>query len=140
MAASDTAAGQENLELAADNIDSQFMFLSELPTTENVWSVSTSSTLPGLEADSHQFVACEYFVDQSLASSALPASPLREIAFVDTQLADYQQIVDDLLANQDETRQIEVVLLDASGDGVAQISHALRDHEGLSVSICLRMV
>ncbi|MDH3527754.1 MAG: DUF4347 domain-containing protein, partial [Gammaproteobacteria bacterium] len=49
----------------------------------------------------------------------------REIIFVDTDTPDYQVLVDDLLANQDETRHFEVVLLNNQRDGVTQVTEAL---------------
>jgi len=58
------------------------------------------------------------------------AQTRHEIAFVDTQVADYQQIVDDLTRQNTVERQIEVVLLDASRDGIEQIGETLQNrHE-----------
>jgi len=55
----------------------------------------------------------------------------RELVFVDTDTPDYQQLLDDLLANQDETRQFEVILLDNESDGISQITEALGNANGL---------
>ena len=41
-----------------------------------------------------------------------------DLVFVDTGAADYQRLVDDLLANSDSTRELEVYLLDANRDGI----------------------
>ena len=50
----------------------------------------------------------------------------QEIVFVDTQVAGYQALVDDIASRNDGTRQLEVVLLDPKLDGVSQITQALR--------------
>ncbi|MGD9126238.1 MAG: DUF4347 domain-containing protein, partial [Planctomycetia bacterium] len=64
--------------------------------------------------------------------STLPQETTRhEIVFVDTGSPDYQQLVDSLLANNDETREIEVVLLDAQQDGISQITEILSRYENL---------
>ncbi|MCA9061772.1 MAG: DUF4347 domain-containing protein, partial [Planctomycetaceae bacterium] len=48
--------------------------------------------------------------------------PRHEIAFVDTQIADYQTIADGIRDQASGGSQIDVVFLDASTDGVQQIS------------------
>jgi len=55
----------------------------------------------------------------------------QELVFVDTDTPDYQTLVDDLLSNSREDRQIEVVLLDNSRDGIAQITDVLSDYREL---------
>jgi hypothetical protein len=55
----------------------------------------------------------------------------RELAIVDTSVENYQQLVDDLLGNTDEGRDIEVVLLDAQVDGVQQVSAILAGRQDL---------
>ncbi|MDX2350478.1 MAG: FG-GAP-like repeat-containing protein, partial [Porticoccus sp.] len=60
------------------------------------------------------------------------ALPLRtELVLVDTATEDYQQLIDDLFAQADDTRQLEVVLLDTEQDGIAQISGILADYSNL---------
>ena len=61
----------------------------------------------------------------SQTTTTQPAIQTHEIVFVDTAVNGYQQLVDDILANQSETRQIDVVLLDATRDGIAQITETL---------------
>ena len=48
-----------------------------------------------------------------------------ELVFIDTDTDDYEQLLDDLLAEKDDGRQIEVILLDKDRDGVEQISETL---------------
>jgi hypothetical protein len=56
----------------------------------------------------------------------------RELVVIDPAAADYQQLVDDLLANQDDTRQVDVVVLDAERDGIEQISELLAGYDDLA--------
>lgn len=55
----------------------------------------------------------------------------RELVFLDTSIADYQTLLDDLWANDDPSREIEVVLLSGSMDGVNQISTALAERKDI---------
>ena len=63
------------------------------------------------------------------ASQTLSQS--RELVFVDTAAPDYQQLLDDLLANGDAGRTFEVLLLDPDRDGVEQISETLAGYDDL---------
>ncbi|MEO8497833.1 MAG: DUF4347 domain-containing protein, partial [Planctomycetota bacterium] len=61
-----------------------------------------------------------------------PQAALRkEIAFVDSQVLDYQQLIDDLQSQSGLDGQFEIVLLDANRDGVEQISEALAGYHEL---------
>src|ERR1043166_3680677 len=48
-----------------------------------------------------------------------------ELLFVDTGVNDYQKLVDGLLAGAGEGRRIDVLLLDPTRDGIAQVTAAL---------------
>jgi len=67
----------------------------------------------------------------ALTRQFVQSSPQREVVFVDTATQDYQQFIDDLLANQDGSRQIDVFLLDGSTDGLHQISEVLAQYNDL---------
>ncbi len=54
-----------------------------------------------------------------------------EIVFVDANVPDYQKLVDDLLAQHDEGRQIELFSLNITRDGIEQISESLSRHEDI---------
>ena len=56
-------------------------------------------------------------------------SPSQELVFVDTGAGNYQQLVDDLVANSDPDRMFDVHLLDGGRDGVEQISEILADYQ-----------
>ncbi|MCP5441413.1 MAG: DUF4347 domain-containing protein, partial [Chromatiaceae bacterium] len=70
-----------------------------------------------------------YLLDESEYHSLIgtdDSNRLRsELVFVDPATPDYQQLLDDLLSREDDNRQIEVVLLEADRDGVAQIGDVL---------------
>ncbi|MEP5763348.1 MAG: DUF4347 domain-containing protein, partial [Halieaceae bacterium] len=52
-----------------------------------------------------------------------------ELVFVDTDTPDYQQLVDGIMAEQDDRREIEVILLDNERDGITQITEALEERQ-----------
>ncbi len=54
-----------------------------------------------------------------------------ELVFVDPTVANSDKLLDDLWAHQDSSRQIEIVLLSGSRDGVEQISETLADRTDL---------
>jgi hypothetical protein len=51
-----------------------------------------------------------------------------ELVIIDTDTPDYQDIVDSLAAEADDSRQFEVILLDNNRDGVWQITQALQNY------------
>ncbi|WP_278465664.1 Ig-like domain-containing protein [Gimesia maris] len=51
-----------------------------------------------------------------------------ELVFIDESTDHYQQLIDDLLAQGDEQRQLEIILLDSEQDGILQISEALQNY------------
>lgn len=55
----------------------------------------------------------------------------RELVFVDAGIQDYVKLVDDLMAVSAEGRDVEVVVLEASRDGIAQISETLAGRQDL---------
>ena len=67
----------------------------------------------------------------SSVSTAPSQNVSHEIVFLDTSVEDYQQLLDDLWNNDDPSREIEVVLLSNSRDGIDQISEALAGREDL---------
>src|SRR6476620_1225052 len=48
-----------------------------------------------------------------------------ELVFVDAGTPDYQQLVDDIVAESSGTRKFDVVVLRDTGDGISQISEVL---------------
>jgi VCBS repeat-containing protein len=70
--------------------------------------------------------------EQAPLAAPLAEKTLRlELVFIDTDVPDYQQILDDLLAARDEGRRLEIILLDNGRDGVEQITEALQQHQGV---------
>ena len=63
---------------------------------------------------------------------AQEAARASELVFVDASLPDYQRLVADVLRATGGERPVEVILLDASRDGVAQITEALAGRTGLA--------
>jgi hypothetical protein len=55
----------------------------------------------------------------------------RELVIIDAATPDYERLVDDLLGAPDDGRRVDVVILDAGRDGVAQISEILAEYGDL---------
>jgi len=55
----------------------------------------------------------------------------REIVFVDAEVDNYQQFVDDLKNSADADRDFEVVVLDRNKDGIEQISSLLQQYQDI---------
>ena len=66
-------------------------------------------------------------------SASLDEQPTerKELVLVDASTQDYQQLVDDILAQHSNGRQIEVCVLDAAEDGIEQVSELLKDYQNL---------
>ncbi len=54
-----------------------------------------------------------------------------ELVFVDTNTPDYQQLLDDILSQIDPSRSFEIVILDASTDGVDTIGETLGNYKDI---------
>jgi Domain of unknown function (DUF4347)/Concanavalin A-like lectin/glucanases superfamily/Bacterial Ig domain/Domain of unknown function (DUF2341)/Cadherin domain len=54
-----------------------------------------------------------------------------ELVFVNSNTPDYQSLLDDLLANTDSDRELEIYLLDAHRDGIEQISAILDGYSNI---------
>ena len=68
-----------------------------------------------------------------IQTSAQDAQARRhELVLVETNTPDYQKLVDDILKQGGDGRDIEVVLLDASKDGIQQITDILAARQDLS--------
>ena len=55
----------------------------------------------------------------------------QELVFVDTSAPDYQQLADDLMAQNDGNRQIKIFYLDGNQDGIEQITAVLEQQQGI---------
>ncbi len=68
----------------------------------------------------------------SLAVFSLQEERSREIVFVDARIPNAEQLVADITANARSERTIEIILIDASRDGIAQINEALADQKDVA--------
>jgi hypothetical protein len=68
------------------------------------------------------------------ASRSPAAEVSRELVIVDTSVENYQQLVDDMLGEDDASRDVEVVTIDGSRDGIEQISAILSGYADLDAS------
>lgn len=97
-------------------------------------TVSINQFVPTADGDSE---STEFRFAESTSPSSQLASPRpeqskrREVAFVDSAAADSQQLVDDLAAANDDTRELDVYVLDPTRDGIQQISEILAGYSDL---------
>ncbi len=68
---------------------------------------------------------------QTDGAAAVAEQQTQEIVFVDAEVDNYQQLVDDLHNNADSSRNIEVVVLERDRDGIEQISEFLSNRDDL---------
>ena len=69
--------------------------------------------------------------DSASSNQLFPSQTRNELVIIDTSVDNYQQLVDDLLNNTDDSRNIEVVLLDAESNGLDQVSAILDQYDDL---------
>ena len=65
------------------------------------------------------------------ASESAAVTERQELVFIDTDVEDYQELFNDILAQDDSERNIEVILLDNQRDGIEQISEVLAGYQNL---------
>ena len=74
-------------------------------------------------------------VDAAVATAVEPRAQAeratRELVVIDPNVPDYQAFVDDMVAQRDGPRHFEVVVLDATRDGVAQLTELFAQRNGL---------
>ncbi|MCK5191777.1 MAG: DUF4347 domain-containing protein, partial [Methylococcales bacterium] len=85
------------------------------------------------EAAVHMEVTAEPELTSPDSITATTADSIRqELVFIDTDVENYQQLLNDILAQDGDTeRNIEVILLDNQSDGIEQISEALANYQNL---------
>ncbi|EMI15641.1 Laminin G, subdomain protein 2 domain protein [Rhodopirellula maiorica SM1] len=99
----------------------------------SIYGSDLASTESGRELIEVMAAVCDCDIANRDGSLSGPETviPRQEVAFVDTSIQGYQQLVDDLLSSSGASRQIDVFLLDATRDGISQISEVLRSYDGL---------
>ena len=97
-------------------------------------TTTVSKTTPdrSLEALRSELQGDVSFLFQDTSQESVEESLQRELVFVDTGVANYEQLLDELRGDRpDESRELEVYLLDSEQDGIAQISDILASHTDL---------
>ena len=100
----------------------------------------SADLVPGLDADTdtvYEQVLVDDVAGTAQADTTVADDPAvqveetrHELVFVNDNVADYQQLIDDL--QQDDNRIIEVVVLDSDQDGIEQVSEILADSADLN--------
>ena len=83
-----------------------------------------------MDVDSDSSQTQETNDSQETSNQAAKASR-NELVFIDTQVDNYQELLNDILAQGDDDRNIEIVLLDNERDGVNQINEALSAYQDI---------
>ena len=85
------------------------------------------------EAAVHMEVSVEPELIESQESIAESTENLirQELVFIDTDVENYQELLNDILNQSDEERNIEVILLDNQRDGIDQITETLANFQNL---------
>ncbi len=65
----------------------------------------------------------------SASDNAERAEQRHELVFIDSMVSEYQKLVDDIMAQQDNGTHFEVIVLDSNRDGIEQISETLNIYE-----------
>jgi len=69
--------------------------------------------------------------DTAIASDPAQDSVRQELVFVDTDVKNYQELLNDIYNQSDAERNIQVILLDNNSDGIQQITQALSQYNNL---------
>ncbi|MCP3882828.1 MAG: DUF4347 domain-containing protein, partial [Sulfitobacter sp.] len=95
---------------------------------------AAGNTVATSEDTAHTFTAADNISPTAPTETGPePTEILRqELVLMDPATRDYQQLTDDILAQSDEERTIEVVLLDSQEDGIGQISDILSGYSNLA--------
>lgn len=84
-----------------------------------------------LYADDVKVVSDASLIGRDGAAASAVAEVSRELVIVDTSVENYQQLVDDLLGENHASRDIQVVTIDGTQDGIEQISAVLARYSDL---------
>ena len=106
--------------------------VAELATLESETSPPAPEPEAGLDgAEALSGTVAEDAPNSDSDISADSQQVRRELVFIDTAVEDYGQLLDDIWSYNDPQRQLDVVLLSGSRDGVVQISNELKSRSDL---------
>lgn len=116
---------EERILLSASPV----MAVGEMVEAAPADSMSVESAMASVADSSGSLSAGESSQQTERTGSTITTDPTatatRELVFLDTSVEDYQTLLNDLWANDDPSRDLEVVLLSNSRDGIDQISETL---------------
>ena len=131
------------------NFDNQYEVVDEANILIDINNSNQSIFIPGNDCDSQDTqtdtdrqtlltinedfndIAMESYLYDNAFPDDIAEVTRRELVFIDTNVPDYQRLAEDILACNDDTRDVVVVFLDSDRDGVEQISEALAGYEYL---------
>ncbi|MFW5451642.1 MAG: DUF4347 domain-containing protein, partial [Methylophagaceae bacterium] len=90
--------------------------------------VASTATYQDIDANTAQITTD----DTDTITSDLTTAVRQELVFIDTDVENYQQLLNDILAQDTDTdRNIEVIVLDNQRNGIEQISESLANYQNL---------
>ena len=92
-------------------------------------ALADSATYLNIEDESYDIDLVDFYLSSADNGSL---TQTRELAFIDTQVDDYQLLLNDILEQAGEGRQIEVVVLDSDRNGLNQINETLDQYNDIS--------
>ena len=105
---------------------------------DSLESLLDDATLPESHPDDSASQSWDAQDDQTPTDTPTEAGALevdlplsKELVIIDPATPDYYQLLDELVSQSSNTRQIDVVILDANREGVSQISDILTGYSGL---------
>ena len=122
---------EERILLSASPV----MAVAEMVEAAPADSMSAESAMASVADSAGSLSAAENSQQTEQTGSTVTTNPTatatRELVFLDTSVEDYQTLLNDLWANDDPSRELEVVLLSNSHDGIDQISEALAERSDI---------
>jgi len=107
----------QNIFIPEDGYDSQ-----DIQTSTN------GQTLFTIHEDINDIAIESYSNDNTLSCYTAEVTR-QEIVFIDSNAPDYQRLIGNILASNNDTRNIEVIVLDSNLNGIEQISEVLAEYE-----------
>ncbi len=108
----------DNISSVLDNIEG--VIIEEFEAVQQ--------SLVGEETDNDEPINST--IDTSTLTDTADTQP-HELVFIDTDVENYQQLLNDVMAQGDEDRNIEVIVLDNERNGIEQISEVLSTYQNL---------
>jgi len=137
----DTQADEETLAGLDETDSKDTTGITDVLTDPEIVDLDTEEALPGEDITPDSDLTLPEEESEILSDSALPTTNAvsdtaddearNELVFINDDVADYDQLTEDLLTGAQDGRDITVVTLDSGEDGIEQISSVLSESEDI---------